>query len=149
MPAIRPIRCPTLKGHSRLLEKSEAAKLNQVIINIIKNLFYITPHRPLDNICCLSSLKKENLTFLMDRDKGLTVGKKLYFELVDRGYKTVELSDSAMKQYLWHLAHATQAINADEYNLRDRTVRKTRRSLEKIMNSEQTRQIIVDASLDR
>lgn len=94
-------------------------------------------------------LKKEKLSFLMDREKGLTVGKKLYFELVDRGYPTVELSDRIMKQSLWHLAHATQVLNAEEYNLRDRTVRKTRRLLEKIMNSEQVRQIIADVSLDR
>jgi len=45
-------------------------------------------------ICCLyrtEVLVRENLSFLMDREKGLTGGKKLYFELVDRGYKTVEL----------------------------------------------------------
>ncbi len=94
-------------------------------------------------------LKKESLSFLMDRDKGLTVGKKLYFELADRGYPTVELPDRVMKRYLWHLAHATQVINADEYNLRNRTLRKTRRLLDKIMNSEQFRQIMADNSLDR
>ncbi len=94
-------------------------------------------------------LKKEKLFFLMDRDKGLTVGKKLYFELVDRGYPVVELPDRVMKRYLWHLAHATQVLNADEYNLRSRTLRKTRRLLDKIMNSEQVRQIMADDSLDR
>lgn len=94
-------------------------------------------------------LKKENLSFLMDRDKGLTVGKKLYFELVDRGYKTVELPDSVMKRYLCHLAHATQVVNAAEYNLRDRTVRKNRRLLDDIMNSEPVRQIRTDVALDR
>jgi cellulose synthase/poly-beta-1,6-N-acetylglucosamine synthase-like glycosyltransferase len=93
-------------------------------------------------------LKKEQLSFLMDRDKGLTVGKKLYFELVDRGYKTVELSDGFMKQYLYHLAHATQVINAGQFNLRSRTVRKTSRLIDKIMQSGQVRQILADASLD-
>jgi hypothetical protein len=93
-------------------------------------------------------LKKENLSFLMDRDKGLTVGKKLYFELVDRGYKTVELSDAKMRQYLWHLAHATQVVNAGEYNLRGTTLRKTRRLLNRLMNSEQVREIAGDCLLD-
>ena len=94
-------------------------------------------------------LKNENLSFLMDREKGLTVGKKLYFELVDRGYPTVELSDRVMKQSLWHLAHATQVLNADEYNLRNRTLYKTRRLLDKIMNSGQVRQIMAENSLDQ
>jgi cellulose synthase/poly-beta-1,6-N-acetylglucosamine synthase-like glycosyltransferase len=94
-------------------------------------------------------LKKEKLSFLMDREKGLTVGKKLYFELVDRGYRTVELSDRTMRRYLWHLAHATQVVNAGEFQLRDRTVRKTRRLLDEIMTSEPVRQIMSDERLDR
>jgi len=94
-------------------------------------------------------LKKEGLSFLMDRDKGLTVGKKLYFELVDRGYKTVELSDRFMKRYICHLAHATQVVNADRFNLRSRTVRKTSLLIDKIMQSGQVRQILADESLDR
>ncbi|MBC8394401.1 MAG: glycosyltransferase family 2 protein [Deltaproteobacteria bacterium] len=106
-------------------------------------------NRTVCSIYRTSILKKENLSFLLDRDKGLTVGKKLYFELVDRGYPTVELPDRVMKRNLWHLAHATQVLNADEYNLRDRTLWKTRRMLDKIMNSEQVRQILADDSLDR
>lgn len=94
-------------------------------------------------------LKQENLSFLMDRDKGLTVGKKLYFELVDKGYPTIELPDRVMKRCVWHLAHATQAVNADEYNLRNRTVWKTHRLMEKIMHSEPVRQIMADSLLDR
>jgi len=93
-------------------------------------------------------LKKEKLSFLMDRDKGLTVGKKLYFEMVDRGYRTVELSDRFMKQYIYHLAHATQVINAEQFKLKDRTVRKTSCLMDKIMQSEQVQQILADDSLD-
>lgn len=93
-------------------------------------------------------LKKEDLSFLMDRDRGLTVGKKLYFEIEDRGYPTVELSDRVMKRYLWHLAHATQVVNAAEYNLRNRTLRKTRQRLDNMINSEQVRCIMADTSLD-
>ena len=106
-------------------------------------------NRTVCNIYRTDILKKENLSFLMDREKGLTVGKKLYFELVDRGYKTVEQSDCVMKKYLWHLAHATQVVNADEYNLRNRTLRKTRQLQEKIMNFEQVQHIISDETLDK
>ena len=94
-------------------------------------------------------LKKENLSFLMDREKGLTVGKKLYFELIDRGYKTVELSDRVMRQYLYHLAHATQVVNAGQYKLKQRTVKKISRLIDQIMQSEQVRQILKDEMLDR
>jgi glycosyltransferase involved in cell wall biosynthesis len=94
-------------------------------------------------------LKKEQLSFLMDRDKGLTVGKKLYFELVDRGYKTVELSDGFMKQYLYHLAHATQAVNADQFRLRKRTVDKVNRWINTMMQSSQVQEILADQTLDR
>jgi cellulose synthase/poly-beta-1,6-N-acetylglucosamine synthase-like glycosyltransferase len=93
-------------------------------------------------------LKKEQLSFLMDRDKGLTVGKKLYFELIDRGYKTVQLSDGYMKRCLYHLAHATQVVNSEEFNLRKRTVEKVNRRIDKIMQSDHVRQILADASLD-
>jgi GT2 family glycosyltransferase len=78
-------------------------------------------------ICCLyrtEILRREKLSFLTDRDKGLTSGKKLYFELVDRGYKTVELPVSVMGRYIVHLAHATQVVNPQEFTLRRRTVRK-------------------------
>jgi hypothetical protein len=95
-------------------------------------------------------LKKENLSFLMDREKGLTVGKKLYFELVDRGYRTVELPDRFMKRYLYHLAHATQVINPDEFkNIRSRTRRKTNKLIKKIWNSSKVQEIINDSSLDK
>jgi hypothetical protein len=94
-------------------------------------------------------LKKEKLSFLMDREKGLTVGKKLYFELVDRGYETVELSDRFMKQYLTHLSHATQAVNAEQFRLKRRTIHKTQRRINDIMQSRQVCQIMADESLDQ
>ncbi len=102
-------------------------------------------------ICCLyrtEILRRENLTFLMDRDKGLTSGKKLYFELVDRGYKTAELPRKVMGRYVIHLAHATQVVNPDEFNLRDRTIRKCRRQLKKILAFDTIENIMSDSSLD-
>jgi glycosyltransferase involved in cell wall biosynthesis len=103
-------------------------------------------------ICCLyrtEVLQRENLSFLMDRDKGLTGGKKLYFELVDRGYRTVELPSSIMGQFVYHLAHATQAINPQEFTLRKKTVRKYNRLVDKVMSSGMVRNILADDSLDR
>jgi glycosyltransferase involved in cell wall biosynthesis len=102
-------------------------------------------------ICCIyrtGILRKENLSFLMDRDKGLTAGKKLYFELVDRGYETIELPSSVVGKYIIHLAHATQVINPQEFILRKKTNRKCNRLIDKIMNSQVTRDILSDDSLD-
>jgi glycosyltransferase involved in cell wall biosynthesis len=103
-------------------------------------------------ICCLyrtDILKRESLSFGMDQDKGLTGGKKLYFELVDRDYKTVELPCSIMARYIIHLAHATQAFNPDEFKLRKGTIRKCNKIVDKVMSSEPAQSILRDDSLDQ
>ena len=103
-------------------------------------------------ICCIyrtDILRHENLSFLMDRDKGLTAGKKLYFELVDRGYKTVELPPSIMGRFVIHLAHATQVVNPQEFILRKRTVKKCNRLVDKVLSSEVIKNILTDGSLDQ
>lgn len=102
-------------------------------------------------ICCLyrtKILRAENLSFLMDRDKGLTGGKKLYFELVDRGYRTIGLPPSVMGRYVMHLAHATQVVNPQEFTLRKRTVTKCHRLINKVMSSTEVQNILVDDMLD-
>jgi glycosyltransferase involved in cell wall biosynthesis len=102
-------------------------------------------------ICCIyrtGILRRENLSFLTDRDKGLTSGKKLYFEILDRDYRTVELPASVMGQYVIHLAHATQVINPREFNLRKKTVRKCHRLADKVMSSNMIQSILTDDSLD-
>lgn len=93
-------------------------------------------------------LRREKLSFLMDTDKGLTSGKKLYFELVDRGYRTVELPLSEIKEYVLHLAHATQVINPQEFALPKKTIRKGNRIVHTIMSSRSIQDIIADDSLD-
>ncbi len=93
-------------------------------------------------------LQNEKLSFLMDRDKGLTAGKKLYFELVDRGYNTVELPPSVMGKYVIHLAHATQVVNPQEFTLRKHTVRKCNRLVRKVMSSPVIQDVLKDESLD-
>ena len=96
-----------------------------------------------------SVLKKEGLGFQMGRDEGLGAGKKLYFELLQRGYKTVELPADVMRRYVVHLAHATQTVNAGEFSLRQRTIAKTNRRIEKLMQSPQVQEILQDDSLDQ
>lgn len=102
-------------------------------------------------ICALyrtGILHREKLSFLMDRDNGLTSGKKLYFELVDRGYKTVELPSSVMGRYIIHLAHATQVINPAEFTLRRKTTRKINRLIDNVMSLQLIKTILADTSLD-
>jgi len=103
-------------------------------------------------ICCIyrtDILKRENLSFGTDQNIGLTGGKKLYFELVDRGYKTVELPPAIMGQFVYHLAHATQAANPQEFTLRKKTVRKYHRLADKILSLDVAQSIITDNSLDQ
>ena len=103
-------------------------------------------------ICCLyrtEILQRENLSFLMDRNKGLTAGKKLYFELLDQGYKTVELPSAIMGQYIIHLAHATQVVNPDEFTLRKRTTKKCNRLVDKVLSLAVVQGILADDLLDQ
>ncbi|OHB57828.1 MAG: hypothetical protein A2173_07025 [Planctomycetes bacterium RBG_13_44_8b] len=103
-------------------------------------------------ICCIyrtAVLHRENLSFLMDNDKGLTGGKKLYFELIDRGYKTVELAPSIMGQYIIHLAHATQAVNPKEFTLRKKTIKKYNKIADQVMSQKTVQEILHDKSLDK
>jgi len=94
-------------------------------------------------------LRRERLSFLMDRDKGLTVGKQLYFELVDRGYKTVELPPSVMGRFIYHLAHATQVVNPQEFTVRKRTRRKCHRLVDKVLSFDLIQDISTDDNLDK
>ena len=103
-------------------------------------------------ICCLyrtDILHREKLTFLMGRDDGLTAGKKIYFELIDRDYKTVELPPAVMGKFIIHLAHATQVINPLEFTLRNKTIRKCNRLVKKIMSLQVIKSVLEDDSLDQ
>lgn len=103
-------------------------------------------------ICCLyrtEILRKEGLSFLTDEQLGLTSGKKLYFDLLDRGYPTVELPPSVMGRYVIHLSHATQVLNIEEFGVKKRTVRKTERLIAKLLSSPMIQSIMADDSLDK
>jgi len=103
-------------------------------------------------ICCAyrtEVLRQEGLSFEMGQDQGLTPGKKLYFELLDRGYHTVELSAHTMSNSLVHLAHATQVFNPNQFRLRDKTVRRCHRLTQKVLAAPPFCEILTDTSLDR
>lgn len=135
----------------RILLK-KATNLKAVIRKIFQNRAVNEKFRYHNRaICCLyrtDVLHREKLSFLMGREQGLTSGQKLYFEFLDRGYKTVELPASVMGQYIIHLAHATQVINPQEFTLEKRTIKKYQRIVDKIMSSEIIQDILKDDSLD-
>lgn len=109
-----------------------------------RNDFYI---RAICAIYRTEILKREDLKFSMKVEKGVTCGKQLYYELVDRKYKTVPVDSSDMAQYIHHLAHATMVLNP-EFTVRKRTEKKCRRILERILSSPETQAILNDSSLD-
>lgn len=103
-------------------------------------------------ICCLyrtAIIKKENVDFTTGREIGLTAGKKLHFDLVDRGYASVKLSPKELGQYVIHLAHATQAINPSEFSLRKKTINKCNRLVKKVMSDGVIKSILEDDLLDK
>jgi len=93
-------------------------------------------------------LRKEKLNFLMGKAEGMTSGRKIYFELLDRGHQTVELAQRLVGKYVVHLAHATQAVNPQEFSLRKHTIAKYQKQQENIISSELFRSIMADDSLD-
>jgi len=103
-------------------------------------------------ICCLyrtAIIRKENLDFTAGREIGLTAGKKLHFDLADKGYSFVKLCPKKLGEYVIHLAHATQAINPSEFTLRKKTVNKCDRLIKKIMSDGVIKSILEDNSLDK
>ena len=103
-------------------------------------------------ICCIyrtDILGREQLSFLAGKGRGLAAGQKLYFELIDRGYKTVELPSSVMGQFIYHLAHATQVVNPQEFTLRKRAIKECNRLIYKVMSSAIVQSVLADDSLDK
>jgi hypothetical protein len=102
-------------------------------------------------ICCLyrtEILQNEKLSFLPDSRRGLTVGQKLYFDLLDKGYRTVELPPAVMAEYIVHLSHATQVVNPREFRVRHRDTHKLTDNVDKLLASPIIREIAGDDSLD-
>ena len=101
-------------------------------------------------ICALyrtEILMKEELKFAMNVDRGVTCGKQLYYNLIDRNYKTREISEWEMAKWIYHLAHATMVLNP-EFTVRSRTEKKCRKKISEIMNLSIVKDILNDDSLD-
>ncbi len=102
-------------------------------------------------ICALyrtDVLRENSLRFAMDVENGMTCGKQLYYELLDRQYRACPLSDREMAGYIHHLAHATMVLNP-EFKIRTRTEKKCRKKMREILESRKVKDILSDDSLDR
>lgn len=102
-------------------------------------------------ICALyrtQILMKEELSFAMNVDDGVTCGKQLYYNLIDRNYKTKQISEWVMAKWIYHLAHATMVLNP-EFTVRSRTEKKCRRKISNILNLPIVKDIMNDDSLDK
>lgn len=93
-------------------------------------------------------LLREKLGFAMDVDQGMTCGKRLYFELLDRGFATDVVRDFEMARYVHHLAHATMVLNP-EFKVRSKTDRKCRKKMAAILASPEIQEIQDDDRLDQ
>jgi len=69
-------------------------------------------------------LRREGLSFGADEARHYTVGQKLYFELLNRGYRTVALSQREAGRWVVHLAHATVNANAAQFGRSEKDVAK-------------------------
>jgi len=94
-------------------------------------------------------LRREHLSFGGTSPQRLTVGRELYFTLQDRGYRTVALSPRKTAAYIAHLAHATQAIHAGEFNMQGRGERQYLRRARKVLERPTVQAMLKDESLDR
>jgi glycosyltransferase involved in cell wall biosynthesis len=133
-----------------ILQKATDVKaLKRKVFDAPKSLGKFRYHNR--TICCVyrtEVLRHEDLSFLMGKGHGLAVGQKLYFELLERGYKTVELPTSIVGQYIIHLAHTTQVANPQEFTMRRSTVKKHGRFVNRVMSSTLVQSILADESLD-
>ena len=85
---------------------------------------------------------------MMGREKGYAPGKQLYYDLVDGGYKTVEIDTSKMSRFITHLAHATEPVVLKNPAKRRRTERKFQRRLNKVWQEKAIQEPLTDDSLD-
>jgi GT2 family glycosyltransferase len=93
-------------------------------------------------------LRKENLRFAMGVEDGFTCGKKLYYEIVDRGYPVVTGPERTMAGLVYHLAPAAMGLNP-EFTVRTRTERKFQKKIKKILASPEVKEVTEDGSLDK
>ena len=125
------------------------AHIRKMIGSYGKHSRYRYYNRTICSIYRTAILRKEGLKFLMGSEKGLTTGKQLYFDLVDGGYKTVELPPSKMSKYVTHLAHATTPVVVRDTARRRRTERKFQRRFNKVWQGSTIQGLLAESSLDK
>jgi hypothetical protein len=99
-------------------------------------------------VCRTAILRRRVFPSRKIRLPALPWGQKLYFDLRDRGYRTILLPDRLASTYVVHLAHATQMLNAAEFGF-DRVARKWRRVMGPWLTSESFQALLRDDRLDR
>jgi hypothetical protein len=60
----------------------------------------------------------------------------------------VELPSSVMSRYVWHIAHATEAVVIRDYRRRKHTLRKSRWRIAEIMSQPIVQELLRDNTLD-
>ncbi|HPO90888.1 MAG TPA: glycosyltransferase family A protein [Victivallales bacterium] len=103
-----------------------------------KEIFYI---RAICAIYKTEVLLKENLSFAKNTDIGVTCAKQLYLDLIEKGYKCNVIQTHEMLKYIFHLGHATMALNP-EFKVRNKTKKKYIKQLEKILNMPEIKKIL-------
>ncbi|UDQ98017.1 glycosyltransferase family 2 protein [Lentisphaerota bacterium WC36G] len=93
--------------------------------------------------------EKEDVWFTTGIADGFTIGKKLYYEIVKRGYDTVVVDEFKMANYIDHLAHATMVLNPEEFSTRKKTDKKYYKRLKKVLDRKIVHEILADTSLDQ
>ncbi len=94
-------------------------------------------------------LQKEQLSFRYEYDRKLTVGHKLYSDLKERGYDTETIPDHILQRSLVHLVHATQVINPGLIRINKRVLKRSKRNLKHVWESDLAQTILADESLDQ
>jgi len=89
-------------------------------------------------------LQREGLSFGVDEARHYTVGQKLYFDLLDRGYECMPIPARQARRWIAHLAHATVNANAEEFGRSMKIVAKHRRRHVRALSSARADELFGD-----
>jgi hypothetical protein len=102
-------------------------------------------------ICALyrtDVLKKERLSFLPIEEKGLTSGQALYYDLIEKGYRSRFFPPEEMRKVIDHVNHGTM-IGNPSLGAKQRTIRKGLRRIEKKLREGTVRELMENGALDQ
>lgn len=78
----------------------------------------------------------------------MTAAQQMYYDLMAAGYHSHIIPEYDQASCIHHLAHATMVLNP-EFSVRKHTEKKCKKRLQKVLESDLTKQILADDSLDR